>query len=166
MPIRLICGYICCVYVTMVRPAVNEDHLDSIGERIRWSFRSWCWGYPVSNPRSRILNQWQLTDPDDVELYGKEVRTIQHAWKFLEPFFTSRGYACMKPTTCHIYSPAAPVPHGTRAPVEPSYPFHITSVKVSFGSVYHYSITRYTEPHPANSKSLERFKNWEGTVDS
>lgn len=94
--------------------------LDSIGERILWTFRAWRWGYPVPLD----LTQWQLTNPDDVELYGKEVRAIQHAWKFLEPFFASCGYTLYqnRPPAIFTLLPA-PAPPGAKAHTEPSYPF-------------------------------------------
>lgn len=62
--------------------------LESLHERIIWTFRSWLWNYPVPlDP-----DQWQISDPLDMELYGREARAIQRTWKFLEPFFASRGY--------------------------------------------------------------------------
>ena len=106
--------------VVYIRLCMRIIQLDSIGQRIFWTFRAWLWGYPVPIDLSR----WQLTNPDDVELYGKEVRTIQHAWKFLEPFFSSHGY-----TLYHTQPPAiftllpTPIPPSGKTVTESSYPF-------------------------------------------
>jgi hypothetical protein len=70
------------------------------------------------------INRWELTDPGDVELYGKEARAIQRAWKFLEPFFASRGYTLYQSQPSAIFTLLpAPSPPGPKAHTEPSYPF-------------------------------------------
>jgi len=94
--------------------------LDSISERIFWTIRAWLWGYPVPVD----LEKWNLTDSDDMDVYGKEVRTIQHAWKFLEPFFASRGYTLYQNQEPDIFTLLpSPNPLPSKAHLEPSYPF-------------------------------------------
>ena len=94
--------------------------LDSIFERTLWTFRSWLWGYPISLD----LRQWELSDPNNTDAMGREMRTAFRSWKFLEPFFASRGYALYRnrPTALGSLVPA-PAPSGPNAHIEPSHPF-------------------------------------------
>jgi hypothetical protein len=90
---------------------------DSIGESIFWTLRSWYWRYPVPLD----INQWRLTDAHDVPLYRSEALAIQRAWKFLGPFFASRGYTLYQnepPALFTLLPP--PAPPGA---INPSHPF-------------------------------------------
>ena len=96
--------------------------LDSVFERIFWTFRSWLWGYPVPLD----LDRWELSNPRDTGLTAKEVRAAQHSWKFLEPFFTSRGYTLYRnkpPVLISLLPAPTPSPPGPKVDVEPSHPF-------------------------------------------
>ena len=100
-PSKMVCSYsvVTLCYAQTSQPrSVNSlsfkfdsmriIQLHSVFESMFWTIRSWYWDYPVPFD----LNQWELTNPEDGKLYAKEAFAIQRAWKFLEPFFASRGY--------------------------------------------------------------------------
>lgn len=94
--------------------------LESIRERIIWTFRSWLWSYPVPLD----LNRWRLSNPEDTELYGREARAIIRTWKFLGPFFASRGYTLYQsrpPRTFDLLP--APATKLAKPRVTPEFPY-------------------------------------------
>ncbi|KAF9457533.1 hypothetical protein BDZ94DRAFT_1272850 [Collybia nuda] len=94
--------------------------LDSIRERVIWTFWTWLWDYPVPLD----INQWQLSNPEDTELYGKEARTILRTWKFLGPFFASRGYTLYQSQPSRIFDLLpAPVTKSAKIRADPKFPY-------------------------------------------
>ncbi|KAF9457535.1 hypothetical protein BDZ94DRAFT_1272858 [Collybia nuda] len=103
---------------TWRRPRVVQ--LQTLRERIIWTVRSWLWDYPVPLDTSR----WQLSDPENTELYGREARTIIHAWKFLRPFFASHGYTLYRSQPPKIFDLLpAPVAKPTESHVDFKFPY-------------------------------------------
>ena len=81
--------------------------LSQVRERLLWTYRSWQLDYPVPLD----LEKWTLSDLADTELYRKEAFYILRAWKFLGPFFASRGYTLYRADPiCHFS--LYPDPHG------------------------------------------------------
>ncbi|KAF9016904.1 hypothetical protein BDZ89DRAFT_395018 [Hymenopellis radicata] len=61
--------------------------LRSLRERAVWTWRSWCWNYPVPLD----LEDWRMPESDDDYSFALAQR-IQSIWRFLAPFFLTRGY--------------------------------------------------------------------------
>lgn len=94
--------------------------LEFLRERVIWIFRSWLRNYPVPQD----VTQWQVSDPENIELYGKEARAIQSAWKFLEPFFASRGYALYRSQPTRIFDLLpTPATKFAKPRVDPTFPY-------------------------------------------
>lgn len=94
--------------------------LESSRERIIWTFRSWLQNYPVPLD----IGQWQHSDPENVELYAREALVIQRAWKFLEPFFASRGYTLYQSYPPKLYDLLpAPATRLAKPRIVPEFPY-------------------------------------------
>ena len=62
-------------------------HMDNSWDTVQWTFRSWWREHPVSN----VLGDWRFVEDDEPENFRRLIRAMD-AWKFLGPFFESRGY--------------------------------------------------------------------------
>ncbi|KAF8529090.1 other/AgaK1 protein kinase [Hysterangium stoloniferum] len=113
---------------------VRIIQLDSLTERVFWTIRSWRSGYPVPLD----LKRWTVTDMADGERYVKEGKAALAAWKFLEPFFISRGYYPYQYRE-RTWICLHPNPTGPRRHPSPSYPYarraYDTDEEVEFGFV-------------------------------
>lgn len=102
------------VGVIWVRRRVRIIKLNGFLESVIWTVRSWRAGYPVPSNSDR----WQSDNKDD---HFKDIFAALRAWKFLGPFFASRGYAIYHSdpkSVFSLYPPAVPKAHKS-----PSYPY-------------------------------------------
>ncbi|KAF8881734.1 hypothetical protein CPB85DRAFT_1567348 [Mucidula mucida] len=53
-----------------------------------WTARSWLWNYPVTEDYAI----WDTGDPTDEQVFGSDRIRLLRIWRFLRPFFVSRGY--------------------------------------------------------------------------
>ncbi|KAF9043528.1 hypothetical protein BDZ89DRAFT_1128232 [Hymenopellis radicata] len=62
--------------------------MQTLHETLLWTIRSWWHRYPASGD----LVNWDIGPFDGMEDYHRRELRIMDAWKFLTPFFASRGY--------------------------------------------------------------------------
>ncbi|RDB26629.1 hypothetical protein Hypma_005525 [Hypsizygus marmoreus] len=93
--------------------------LDSFIDSIRWTFREWHAGFPVPTD----LDGW--TDLDSDEDYSRRLLEAYHAWRFLGPFFASRGYMPYVSRPEHTLLDLFPAPsqQDSKDTTEPMFPF-------------------------------------------
>ncbi|KAF8881724.1 hypothetical protein CPB85DRAFT_417608 [Mucidula mucida] len=53
-----------------------------------WTVRSWLWNYPVTEDYAI----WDTGDPNDRQVFESDRIRLLRTWRFLRPFFVSRGY--------------------------------------------------------------------------
>ncbi len=53
-----------------------------------WTARSWLWNYSVTEDYAI----WDTGDPTDEQVFGSDRIRLLRIWRFLRPFFVSRGY--------------------------------------------------------------------------
>ncbi len=53
-----------------------------------WTVRSWLWNYPVTEDYAI----WDTGDPNDRQVFESDRIRLLRIWRFLRPFFVSRGY--------------------------------------------------------------------------
>ncbi|TFK33525.1 hypothetical protein BDQ12DRAFT_715773 [Crucibulum laeve] len=100
---------------------VRIIQLESLRERIIWTFHSWRANYPVPLD----IDQWQLNTAKEYqnELW-KQVPDLKRPWEFLESFFAARGYTLYRPSPSNVwafYPP--PKTDATKPHWEPQFPY-------------------------------------------
>ncbi|KAF8900810.1 hypothetical protein CPB85DRAFT_1458127 [Mucidula mucida] len=83
-----------------------------------WTIRSWLWNYPITANYA----VWDTGDPNDPEVSERDTRRLLRMWRFLRPFFSSRGYHPYVPKdTANIDSNL--VPSTAKSSGQHSFPF-------------------------------------------
>ncbi|KAF8881728.1 hypothetical protein CPB85DRAFT_1567343 [Mucidula mucida] len=85
---------------------------------IYWTARSWLWNYPVTDDYAI----WDTGDPNDEQVLDSDRIRLLRIWRFLRPFFVSRGYHpyVVKDST-KLFS--ALVPNSSKTNEKMSFPF-------------------------------------------
>ncbi|TFK31819.1 hypothetical protein BDQ12DRAFT_639562 [Crucibulum laeve] len=106
---------------------VRIIQLESLRERIVWTFRSWRANYPVPLD----MDRWKIVETEDGdEEFWEDVRVKIRTWEFLAPFFASRGYLLYQSDPSNISS---------------VYPAPTTDTRPHFESKFPYARRVYTE---------------------
>ena len=96
---------------------VNVIHVgNNYLETLIWTFRSWRLNQPVSQD---LLEWAHPEDDDDDDEYMRRALRAMGAWKFLSPFFASRGYTLYTRGIATILTPPPTPPPA----VAQDYPF-------------------------------------------
>lgn len=90
--------------------------LDSWSESVIWTLKAWCRFKRVLPP----MDEWRVSGYDDPHSRERFLAT-QESWKFLQPFFVSRGYYLYHFT--EMVGMLMPHPSGPNAHPSPSYPY-------------------------------------------
>lgn len=67
---------------------INLVPMDNYLETLLWTFRSWR----LIQPISQDISDWSAPRDDDEDEYMRRSFRAMDSWKFLSPFFASRGY--------------------------------------------------------------------------
>ncbi len=118
-----------------------------------WTIRSWLWNYPIT-PDYAI---WDTGDPNNREVMERDRRRLLRMWRFLRPFFTSRGYHLYLPEdSTDIYSEL--VPTTAKSTVIQSFPFAPYLYKTEEDAKFFYYVsTPQISPPRLTSISLRSF---------
>ncbi|EKM77856.1 hypothetical protein AGABI1DRAFT_130128 [Agaricus bisporus var. burnettii JB137-S8] len=73
--------------MSLSRP-LHWVRMHSFSSSLYWTARSWLWNHPITSDYA----VWDQGDPNEWEEWTKERARILRIWKFLEPYFSQRGY--------------------------------------------------------------------------
>ncbi len=101
-----------------------------------WTIRSWLWNYPITANHA----VWDTGDPNDPEVSERDTRRLLRMWRFLRPFFSSRGYHPYVPKdTANIDSNL--VPSTAKSSGKHSFPFASCLYKTEEDAEYFFYVS-------------------------
>ncbi len=85
LSVSLVGGLLATTY--WLRP-IQVVRVPGVCSSFYWTVRSWLWNYPVTEDYAI----WDTGDPNDRQVFESDRIRLLRIWRFLQPFFVSRGY--------------------------------------------------------------------------
>ncbi|KAF8885115.1 hypothetical protein CPB85DRAFT_1566945 [Mucidula mucida] len=85
LSVSLVGGLLATTY--LLRP-IHVVRVQGVCSSFYWTVRSWLWNYPVTEDYAI----WDTGDPNDRQVFESDRIRLLRIWRFLQPFFVSRGY--------------------------------------------------------------------------